>query len=202
MSSTRQEIIKAARKLLSHFGPSKTSVEEIAREAGLSKATVYNHFSGKEAIVAGVIEYERKVFSEKLNAAVESADDPVAGLRAYFVTHSRETKQIHDYYKLGIEEITDYMPQVAKAFEAGRKHELSLLRKILEKGIEADVFRPMGDLNITARILHASILGLNSPLFSRLGGRGASKRLDYMLEIFLEGLCSEAYRTAVSHWAE
>ena len=46
-------VIAAARRLFARYGPSKTSVEEIAREAGYSKATVYNYFSGKESVIAG-----------------------------------------------------------------------------------------------------------------------------------------------------
>ena len=84
-------VISAAQKIFARFGPSKTSVEEIAREAGFSKATVYNYFSGKEAVVAGVIENDRKALIAKLKEAIAGAADPLASLRDFFlikITHN------------------------------------------------------------------------------------------------------------------
>ena len=43
-------IINAAQKLIVHYGYDKTTVDEIAREAGISKGAVYLHFDKKEAI--------------------------------------------------------------------------------------------------------------------------------------------------------
>ena len=70
VSTSTRAIVAAARALFVRYGPAKTSVEEIAREAGLSKATVYNYFTGKEAIVAEVIEFERKSLITRLEEAV------------------------------------------------------------------------------------------------------------------------------------
>ncbi|WP_338338989.1 TetR/AcrR family transcriptional regulator [Xanthomonas euvesicatoria] len=52
--AARQQIIDAARKSFSHFGYKKTSVTDIAKTAGLSKAYVYRFFESKEAIGQGL----------------------------------------------------------------------------------------------------------------------------------------------------
>ncbi|MEO1266983.1 MAG: helix-turn-helix domain-containing protein, partial [Myxococcota bacterium] len=44
-------ILKAAERLLSHYGPSKTTVADIAREAGVGVGTVYLEFSSKDDIL-------------------------------------------------------------------------------------------------------------------------------------------------------
>lgn len=42
--ATRQRITEAAVELHGTLGPAKTSISEVARQAGVSRVTVYNHF--------------------------------------------------------------------------------------------------------------------------------------------------------------
>ena len=48
---TTESIKQAARELYRKFGYHKTSVNEIAKKAGIAKATIYNYFDSKEAIL-------------------------------------------------------------------------------------------------------------------------------------------------------
>src|SRR3954452_4536147 len=47
---TRQRIAKAAAELHEEVGPAETTVAEIARRAGVSRLTVYNHFPDNAAL--------------------------------------------------------------------------------------------------------------------------------------------------------
>jgi hypothetical protein len=47
----RQTILAAAERLLRHYGPGKTTIAEIAREADVGVGTVYLEFSSKDAIL-------------------------------------------------------------------------------------------------------------------------------------------------------
>ena len=53
---TRSRILEAAGRCFSASGYAKTTVEEIAAGAGVSKALVYNHFEGKEDVLQAVLE--------------------------------------------------------------------------------------------------------------------------------------------------
>jgi AcrR family transcriptional regulator len=48
---TTESIKQAARELYRKFGYHKTSVNEIAKKAGVAKATIYKYFDSKEAIL-------------------------------------------------------------------------------------------------------------------------------------------------------
>ena len=55
-SSTRVRIVDAALRCLARQGPAKTTVDDIAREAGFSRATLYRTFpGGKEDVLAAVV---------------------------------------------------------------------------------------------------------------------------------------------------
>jgi AcrR family transcriptional regulator len=53
---TRARILDAAARCFAASGFSKTTVEEIAAGAGVSKALVYHHFRGKEAVFEELLE--------------------------------------------------------------------------------------------------------------------------------------------------
>ena len=53
---TRQRILDAAGYCFAASGYAKTTVEEIALQAGVSKALIYTHFRGKEQILEAVLE--------------------------------------------------------------------------------------------------------------------------------------------------
>jgi len=51
----RAAILEAAKGLFSHDGYARTSMDQIAAEAGVSKLTVYSHFGDKEALFAAAV---------------------------------------------------------------------------------------------------------------------------------------------------
>jgi AcrR family transcriptional regulator len=55
-SQTRERILDVAEALFADQGFAGTSVRDIAAAAGLTAASLYNHFDGKEALYAAVLE--------------------------------------------------------------------------------------------------------------------------------------------------
>jgi AcrR family transcriptional regulator len=50
----RERLLDAAEVCLAQFGPQKTSMEDVARTAGMSRATVYRYFENRDALLLGV----------------------------------------------------------------------------------------------------------------------------------------------------
>ena len=75
-SSTRVRIVDATLRCLARQGVAKTTLDDIAREASFSRATVYRTFpGGKEAILAAVVDTEvARLFSALAVVMGEAAD--------------------------------------------------------------------------------------------------------------------------------
>jgi AcrR family transcriptional regulator len=50
-AQSKEGILRAAEELFSRFGANKVSINDIARKAGVSQATIYNNFGSKENLV-------------------------------------------------------------------------------------------------------------------------------------------------------
>lgn len=73
-ASARERILEATYACVARYGISKTTVEDVAREARLSRATVYRHFpGGKDELVAETIRWETGRFFIRLAEAVVGA---------------------------------------------------------------------------------------------------------------------------------
>lgn len=73
-ADVRERILEATFACVARYGLAKTTVEDAAREARLSRATVYRHFpGGREQLVAEVIAWEAGRFFTRLAEAVAGA---------------------------------------------------------------------------------------------------------------------------------
>lgn len=71
----RQRILQATYDCVARWGLSKTTVEDAARQAGLSRATVYRHFpGGREELVDAVVSWEYGRFFTRLYEEVHQAE--------------------------------------------------------------------------------------------------------------------------------
>lgn len=70
-------ILDAAATLFVRYGFDKTSVADIAREAGISKGAIYLHFASKDALFEALLLREMQSYSAEWLARVEA--DPAGG---------------------------------------------------------------------------------------------------------------------------
>jgi AcrR family transcriptional regulator len=68
----KESIRRAALELFQSFGFRKVSVSEIARRAGVSQVTIYNHFGSKEEMVRDVLKWFMLGLFEKYQGIMNS----------------------------------------------------------------------------------------------------------------------------------
>jgi AcrR family transcriptional regulator len=108
---SRERIVASAEALFKRYGYGKTTVAEIARDAGMSPANVYRFFDGKAEIVAAIAELwlsEMEALARRIALRKEPASKR---LRAYAVEIHRRTverylenEKIHDMCQMVISE--------------------------------------------------------------------------------------------------
>jgi AcrR family transcriptional regulator len=66
----RRQILAGARKAFAELGYERTTVDQIAASAGVSKATVYNHFEDKKAVFVACFSEEADEMRASLRASL------------------------------------------------------------------------------------------------------------------------------------
>jgi AcrR family transcriptional regulator len=84
-------------------GYARASIDEIAREAGVSNRTIYNHFVGKDELFSALLTESARVVSDAFLAAVEApagGSDPVSELRRLGMAIARQRTAFPEHFAL------------------------------------------------------------------------------------------------------
>ena len=126
-----EAILEAASEVLAERGLS-APIEEIARRAGVSKQTVYNHYGSKAELVRALV--ARRVESITAPLRTPGAEEhPEEALAAYARTLLRVvTAKTSNLMRVTIQSAGE-MPDLAQAvFEAGPRHSRAQVAAFLE----------------------------------------------------------------------
>src|SRR5436190_16792336 len=84
--NVREQILEAAREHFSRYGYEKTTVSDLAKSIGFSKAYIYKFFDSKQAIGEAICSKTLSQIVTTVEAAVASATTPTEKLRRMFKT--------------------------------------------------------------------------------------------------------------------
>src|SRR3981081_775979 len=96
-----KEILEVARRIFARLGYAATNVEEIAKEAGMAKGTVYLYFKSKEEVFAAVLASDLECLTNKTIEGMSAArtfDERLAvflDLRVAYLQHNRDFLRIY-----------------------------------------------------------------------------------------------------------
>src|SRR6478609_4494233 len=93
----RQQILAGARRVFLKLGFDAASMNDVTREAGVSKGTLYVYFANKEELFHAMVETERAAFVAALRVALEHHDNIEEGLYDFglsFIAHVTSEKVI------------------------------------------------------------------------------------------------------------
>ncbi|HRD29364.1 MAG TPA: TetR/AcrR family transcriptional regulator [Caulobacter sp.] len=152
-----EAILDAASEVLGERGLS-APMEEIARRAGVSKQTVYNHYGCKADLVRALVERRVNSITAPLREA-GAEDRPEETLTAYARTLlSVVNNRSYALMRVTIQGAGE-MPELAReVFEAGPKHSRAQLARFLEVETLAGRLR-IGDPMQAAEFFGGMVLG-------------------------------------------
>src|SRR4051812_39334119 len=145
-----ERILEAAREAFAEGGLD-VGVEEIARRAGVGKATFFRRFPTKEALVHALYEG----FVEEVEAAVAAAvadPNPLSGLRG-FLQHSMATQAQNKAFFEAV--AARYVPPVQMTDRV-----MASIDRVLAPARAAGLLRPgveAGDLSTATKMLGAAV---------------------------------------------
>ena len=161
----RKRIASAAHILFHENGISSVTMDDIAKTAGYSKATLYVYFQNKEELVSFLVLESMQKLYDAILSALESHTDTQ---ERYYAICSGLVKYQHDfpfYFRLVQEQINidfshrDYFPEEKETYLVGEKINEALFL-FLQEGIARGELRSDFDLKPTIFMLWGTLAGI------------------------------------------
>jgi TetR/AcrR family transcriptional regulator, cholesterol catabolism regulator len=190
----REKIIGVAKREFSQFGIKSVTMDQIAREAGVSKKTIYQEFSDKKQLVYETFSSELASNACKLSQLVDGVD----GIIDHLIAVSRFLRErFTDMHPMVLNEIKRFYPDSWALFEKFKEeYAVSNLENLLEKGKELGYFRPEINSRLLAMMRLEQISFLIDPVkFNPVKINIVELQLQ-IFEHFLYGIFTEKGRLA------
>lgn len=133
-------IIEVAQKRFGLFGVEKTSMQEIANDLKLSKASLYYYFPDKESLYKAVVEKEQIEFLNNITKRILSIEEPGQLLLEYVHARLSYFRTLLNLSRLRLEAYSDLKPFFRDSINAFKEKEMEIVENIFKKGISSGKF--------------------------------------------------------------
>ena len=190
-------IAQVAKAVFAERGYQQATLEEIAQQAGMSKATIYLYYKNKDDLFLHVVE---KLVETAIAETTQAAEAPGAPLdklarlvcgKMAFYEHEREFFRIYLNEKHGLE-VTPKDPH-KRLLRHMYLQGVDMLARVLQEGMDAGVLRPME----TRRLAFFLQEMMSTVLGQRIQGKAKTsveEDAKQLLDLFLYGAqCQEEH---------
>lgn len=150
MASPEINLLHKSREMFMRSGVKSMTMDDIARELGMSKKTIYQFVGNKAELVNKVLnEYlseERKQVETILSKSANAVDGMI-NMVEYLLN------VLHDFNPASLNDLQKYYPEAWKIYDEYRyQYVVTRIRENLDNGVKQGVYRADMDADIIARI--------------------------------------------------
>jgi AcrR family transcriptional regulator len=158
---SRKHLLTAAIDCFARFGYQGTSIDRIARHAGVTKGALYYHFRDKEELLYEAVSGRVGEFEQHVLAEVGPASDALASLRRVIDAcffHATVSNHRRFIITLMIEAL-DTNPQLSSKFQRILRRMRYFLADVVRRGQDGGAVRRDVDPEQTAAVIAGAIMG-------------------------------------------
>ena len=188
---TKDYIIAKAQMLFYRYGIRSITMDFIASELGMSKRTLYENFTNKEALIIACLNRDRQAQEEEIRQIFGSERNIIEKLVLcynriiYFINRTSRS------FRLDIEHMRSKVLEEADKY---RKKQFQYIRDILQKGVEEGLIREDLNLDITTSLHNQQIMMFHKIKIAPEDNWDYGEILEVYTKIFLYGIVTDKGR--------
>jgi TetR/AcrR family acrAB operon transcriptional repressor len=199
--ATREALIDAAEQVFRREGVTRTSLAEIASEAGVTRGAIYWHFRDKAELLDAMCERTVLPLEAAFARAGESARaDPLGTLRRLAVdaltqlARDPRTQAVFEilFHKC---ELVGELEQRSAAQHSDRRECLSSVEELFELAIAKGQLPADTDTRLATNMMHAYVIGLMHEWVLDPAAYDLASAAPGMIDAFVAGLRAQPPRT-------
>jgi AcrR family transcriptional regulator len=159
--ASRKELMAAAIDCFARLGYQGTSIDRIARDAGVTKGAVYYHFKDKEELLFEAVKDRIGGFEQQVLEDVTPDDDAMGNLkRVVDACFFHATFSYHRRFIITLMvEALDTNPRLSAEFRNILRRMRAFVARIVRRGQQRGLLRPDVAAEDVAAIMAGSIIG-------------------------------------------
>jgi AcrR family transcriptional regulator len=177
---SRDRLLTAAVRLFDGRGYGSVTMGEIAEEAGVSRPTLYRHFTSKEDILWALTEQAGEHTSQIITTVASSSASPAEQLRTLISSHAKVLVQHRVVFRLTLRTQLELSEDRRKQLADAQRQYLHVTANIIEAGMRQGEFRSVHTLTAAE-----GILGMTQSVIDWYRERGPLP-LDRVAEQFID----------------
>ncbi len=139
--TTRDAILDATDRLLARYGYKKMTIDDLAKEVGIGKGSIYLHFSSKEEVALSHIDRIIERLKENLRAIAVKETSCKTRLRAMLIERVLYRFDSVQHYSQSLNELLSHLrPRLLDRRKLYFEEEARIFAGILEEGASAGEF--------------------------------------------------------------
>lgn len=164
----KEAILNKSLKMFVNHGFKSITMDDIAKEMGISKKTIYQHFESKNDLVAATVDYVFDSTTCRMQEIVESAITPI---HEHFEMKNCVNELFgHNIQPSAIYQFNKYYPDLAMKIEKKRHENFeTTIIKNLKDGVRLGLYRKEIDIEFIGRVFFLSSSSfLSNDIFEEL----------------------------------
>lgn len=157
---SRQNILDKARELYLEFGLRRTSMDDVAKRAGMGRATLYRRYSDKGQLFLAVIARDVQSNLVAIERAIQTSENYLEGLLDAFVLGVRLIEENPLLTRLLETEPDDILPFLTQKFDGIMSFSRAYIAERIAKGQKRGDIRQDLDGNLLAEMMIRMIQSL------------------------------------------
>ena len=180
---TKEDILFAAKKAFGRFGYKKTTMEDIARELGLTSPAIYKYFRSKEELFKECIRTEAKKLMEKVEKEVRKANSPEEKLKTFVKEKLKNIQDTLELFSVSRDIAVELKREVDSIKDSEiTEAEANFITQIIQEGIKKGRFR-----NVQPDKASFIIQAISNQVLEKMG-EWDMKEIDKLIDIVINGL--------------
>lgn len=160
----KKQFLQKATELFIENGSKTLTMDDMAREFGMSKKTLYQHYRNKEALIEEVLDFKLNDIVEKMQKLDVEVENAVERM---FCRDEQMEKAVRSNKSMMIKQLIKYYPAIFNKHMINFSEKFTeVLVKNIEKGRKQGVYREDFNAEINAKLFIQMMMSYDSsPIF-------------------------------------
>ncbi|MEX0273770.1 MAG: TetR/AcrR family transcriptional regulator [Flavobacteriaceae bacterium] len=182
----QSQILNKSVEMFLNLGFKSVTMDDLAREMGISKKTIYTHFENKNVLVEACTMHLFKMITEGIDAICNLEKNPIEELYEIkkFALHHLKGEKTSPQYQL-----QKYYPKIFKGLKQKQFEVMKdCVIQNIERGLEMGIYRENLNVDFVSRIYFAGVTSIKDIALFPSEAFPMSELTDLYLEYHLRGI--------------